>query len=114
MATAVVATAETEPQYMKALQRANKVRLERSELKQEVKSGERSAADVIMEVPRCSASMAIFDLLISQRRWGKTRVNKFLSQIPIPEKKTIGSLTERQRLKLVAHLFRYNTRLSFQ
>ena len=41
--------------------------------------------------------MAVADLLMSQRRWGQTRCRKFLSQIPMSEKKTIGSMTERQR-----------------
>ena len=41
--------------------------------------------------------MAVADLLMSQRRWGQTRCRKFLAQIPMSEKKTIGSMTERQR-----------------
>ena len=40
--------------------------------------------------------MAIADLLMSQRRWGRTRCRKLLA-MPITETKTIGSLTERQR-----------------
>ena len=41
--------------------------------------------------------MAIADLLMSQRRWGQTRCRKFLAQVPMSEKKTIGSMTDRQR-----------------
>ena len=48
--------------------------------------------------------MAVGDLLMSQRRWGQTRCRKFLSQIPMSEKKTIGSMTERQRRALAAML----------
>ena len=44
--------------------------------------------------------MAIGDLLASQRRWGSTRCRKFLAQIPMSEKKTIGSMTDRQRQRL--------------
>ena len=48
--------------------------------------------------------MAVADLLMSQRRWGQTRCRKFLAQIPMSEKKTIGSMTERQRRTLAAML----------
>ena len=48
--------------------------------------------------------MAVADLLMSQRRWGQTRCRKFLSQIPMSEKKTIGSMTERQRRTLAEML----------
>jgi hypothetical protein len=41
---------------------------------------------------------------MSQRRWGHTRCRKFLSQIPMSEQKTIGSMTERQRRTLAAML----------
>ena len=49
-------------------------------------------------------SMAVGDLLMSQRRWGQTRCRKFLAQIPMSEKKTVGSLTDRQRRTLAAML----------
>jgi len=48
--------------------------------------------------------MAVADLLMSQRRWGQTRCRKFLAQIPMSEKKTIGSMTDRQRRTLAASL----------
>ena len=48
--------------------------------------------------------MAIGDVLMSQRRWGRTRCRKFLAMFRDPETKTIGSLTERQRAALAAQL----------
>ena len=48
--------------------------------------------------------MEVADLLMSQRRWGRTRCRKFLSAIPLAENKTIGSMTERQRRALAASL----------
>jgi hypothetical protein len=101
-ATAVVAPAG--PQYMRALERANQVRLARAELKREVATGEVSVAKVILDCPWEADSMAVADLLMSQRRWGQSRCRKFLAQIPMSEKKTVGSMTERQRLTLAALL----------
>ena len=48
--------------------------------------------------------MAVADLLMSQRRWGQTRCRKFLAQIPMSEKKTVGSMTDRQRRTLAVML----------
>jgi hypothetical protein len=101
-ATATVAPAG--PQYMRALQRANQVRLARAELKRRVAMGEVQVAEVILECPWEADSMAVADLLMSQRRWGQTRCRKFLAQIPMSEKKTVGSMTERQRHTLAGML----------
>ena len=108
-ATATVAPAATTvasacPQYLRALERANQVRLARARLKRRVAMGEIDAAEVILDCPWEAESMAVADLLMSQRRWGHTRCRKFLSQVPMSEKKAIGSMTERQRRVLAAML----------
>jgi hypothetical protein len=101
-ATATIAPAG--PQHMRALERANKVRLARAELKRSVAGGEIGVAEVILDCPWEAHSMAVADLLMSQRRWGQTRCRKFLAQIPMSERKTIGSMTERQRRTLAEML----------
>ncbi len=94
------AIAPAPPQYMRALERANKVRLARAELKRKVAMDEIDVAEVILHCPWEAKSMAVADLLMSQRRWGQTRCRKFLAQIPMSEKKTVGSMTDRQRRTL--------------
>jgi hypothetical protein len=89
---------------MRALERANKVRLARADLKRRVAAGEVNVAEVIVRCPWEASSMAVGDLLMSQRRWGQTRSRKFLAQIPMSEQKTIGSMTDRQRRTLAAML----------
>jgi hypothetical protein len=101
-ATAPIATLA--PQHMRALARANQVRLARAELKRKVAVQEIDAGDVILNCPWEAHSMAVADLLMSQRRWGQTRCRRFLAQIPMSEKKTVGSMTERQRQTLAAML----------
>ena len=98
------ATVAPPPQYMRALERANQVRLARAELKRRVSMDEMDVAEVILDCPWEADSMAVADLLMSQRRWGQTRCRKFLAQIPMSEKKTIGSMTERQRRTLAMML----------
>jgi hypothetical protein len=92
------------PQRMRALQRANAVRLARAELKRRIVEGEVSAAGIILEPPHAAQSWAIGELLLSQRRWGDTRCRKFLSRNQINETKPLGTLTERQRHLLADQL----------
>lgn len=92
------------PQHLQALQRANRVRLARADLKRRIADGEVTAAEVILDSPWEASSMAIGDVLMSQRRWGGTRCRKFLAMFRISETKTVGSLTERQRLAIAAQL----------
>ena len=104
-ATATIAPAgPAGPQHMRALERANKVRLARADLKRRVAGGGIGVAEVILDCPWEAESMAVADLLMSQRRWGHTRCRKFLTQIPMSEQKTVGSMTERQRRTLAAML----------
>jgi hypothetical protein len=111
-ATATIADCPpNHPQYMRALERANQVRLARAELKRKVAASQIDVADVILDCPWEAESMAVGDLLMSQRRWGQTRCRKFLVQIPITEMKTIGSMTRRQRVAL-ADLLRAAARAS--
>ncbi len=48
--------------------------------------------------------MNLAELLSSQRRWGRTRVRKFLSSLGLSENKRLGSLTERQQMMLSTEL----------
>jgi hypothetical protein len=92
------------PQCMRALQRANEVRLARAELKRQIAEGTVSAAEVILRCPAPIEKMTVSELLMSQRRWGRTRCRKYLTAVPLSETKTVGSMTDRQRLALAAML----------
>jgi hypothetical protein len=95
---------EDGPQHMQALQRANLVRLARAEIKRRIAVGELSAAEVVRANSWEIQTMAVAELLMSQRRWGHTRARRFLAAIPMAETKTIGSMTIRQRDTLAALL----------
>jgi hypothetical protein len=97
--TATIAPA---PQHMQALQRANEVRLARAELKRSVTDGRMTVRTVILSCPWEAASMTIAELLLSQRRWGTARCAKLLARTGLTETKTVGSMTERQRIALAA------------
>lgn len=98
------ATMTQEPQRLRALEQANRVRLARAGLKRRIADGEVSAGDVILTPPHEASSWAVGELLTSQRRWGSTRCRKFLSRNQISETKPVGALTERQRRLLATQL----------
>jgi hypothetical protein len=96
----------TGSQPVRALQLANRVRRERSELKARIADGELSAADVILSCPSQVAKMPIMQLLASQRGWGEIRSRAFLAELAVREDKAIGSLTERRRRTVASELTR--------
>lgn len=97
-------TLEAAPQHLRALERANEVRLARADLKRRVSAQEIAAADVIISCPWEAESMALSELLMSQRRWGRARCRRLLVSLGMSENKQIGTLTERQRHGLAAML----------
>src|SRR3954471_900756 len=92
------------PQHMRALERANMVRLARAELKRSIARGDMDAAEVVRDCPWETESMTIAELLTSQRRWGRTRARKFLMPLALNENKQLGTLTARQRRLLAQEL----------
>ena len=98
------AVVDAGPQHLRALERANRVRLARAALKRRVAAGELCAAEVIMDSPWEAESMSVSELLMSQRRWGRTRCRRMLISLGLPENKQIGTMTARQRAALAAML----------
>lgn len=92
------------PQRMQALERANEIRLTRAETKREIFRGERTVASIVEEVPWECKSIALAELLTSQRRWGRTKARRLLVDLTLPENKKLGDCTDRQRGLLVIAL----------
>jgi hypothetical protein len=92
------------PQRLRALRRATHVRIARADLKRRLRCGEVAAADAILRGSRDTDTMTVADLLLSQPGWGPTRCSRMLGSVSLPERKTLGSLTERQRVMLAAVL----------
>jgi hypothetical protein len=104
IAPASTATAARTPQHMQALERANRVRLARAELKRSIGRGEADVAEIIRDCPWETESMTLAELLTSQRRWGRTRARKLLQAVALSENKRLGTLTPRQRALLTSAL----------
>jgi len=99
------ADADASPQQrLLALDRANHVRTARAALKRRLRAGEVAAAETILRSSRDTDTMTVGELLLSQRGWGPRRSSNMLRSVSLSEGKTLGSLTERQRVMLAAVL----------
>jgi hypothetical protein len=95
----------TSPQQRRlALDRANHVRVARAELKRKLRDGEVKAAEAILRGSHDTDTMTVAELLSSQRGWGPIHAAKTLRSVLLSERKTLGSLTQRQRLMLATVL----------
>ena len=104
MTSVVSGSVSVEPQHLRALEHANRVRLARAQLKRGVAAGNVRVAEVVVESPWEARSMELSELLMSQKRWGRERCRRLLLALGLPENKQLGTLTERQRAALAAML----------
>jgi hypothetical protein len=92
------------PQHARALARANHVRSARALVKRRIASGHLTAAQVILSHRSELESMRIAEVVLSQRQWGRKRCDELLVTLSMHETKSIGSMTERQRIAAAALL----------
>jgi len=93
-------------QRMDALARANEIRIQRAQLKRDLKAGRRSIQALLMDPPEYVETAKVFDMLLAVPKYGRVKANKVLVQCRISPSKTIGGLSERQRTELVSMLRR--------
>ena len=92
-------------QWFGALQKANRVRMLRVQLKRDIRAGTASAADYLLDPPEFIEAMPIDELLDAIPRWGDVRIRKLLGPLGISTSRPIGKLTLRQCM-LIAEAIR--------
>jgi len=93
-------TVDAHDQRMEALQRANKVRTKRAQLKVDIKEGRESVFGYLMAPPEYILTMKVWDLCLAKNKVGRVKANKVFVQMRISPSKTVGDLTLRQRQEL--------------
>ena len=93
-------------QRREALERANKIRFYRAQLKRDIKAGKKSVHDLLLEPPEELDTMKVFDLILAMPKYGRTKVNKIFVFARVSPSKTVGGLSQRQRTELVSMLRR--------
>jgi hypothetical protein len=95
------------PQFMRALEEANRIRLARADIKRGLaakpdhRSSLLAAAELLEQPPEVLHSMRIVDLLKACRRIGPLEARKLLVRVPVSEWRPVGALTDRQRRELI-------------
>lgn len=105
-AIASAVPARTHAQRMEALNKGNEIRCERAVLKRDLKAGRRNVHDLLLEPPGWLETMKVYDILLATPKRGRVKVNKILSQCRMSPSKTVGGMSERQRVELVSLLRR--------
>src|SRR4051794_31317963 len=82
-------------QRMEALQRANKIRSRRAQLKRDLKAGRASIDSLLLDPPEWVETAKVFDMLLAVPKYGRVKANKVLTQCRISPSKTIGGLSQR-------------------
>ncbi len=93
-------------QRLNALDRANSIRIARSQLKRDLKAGRASIPTLLIDPPAWLDTMKVFDLVLAQPKYGKVKVNKVLGQCRVSPAKTVGGLSSRQRAEIASLLRR--------
>jgi hypothetical protein len=84
--------------------RANEVRSRRAVLKAELKRGDVSVRDVLLNPPDFMLTAKVIDLLMAAPKRGRVKSTRIMEQCRISASKTVGGLSERQRAALLDHL----------
>lgn len=89
------------PQHLRALGRANEVRLYRADLRRKIRDGEVRVADVFREkLDDRIVNMGAYEILTAQRRWGHQRAMRVLRAFHLSEVIPMGriGLSTRDRI----------------
>jgi hypothetical protein len=88
-------------QRMEALARGNDVRFRRAVMKRDVRAGRVSALEVLAAPPAFTLTMKVVDLLLCVPKVGRVKAAKVLHHGRVSPSKTLGGMSERQRLELI-------------
>lgn len=93
-------------QRMDALDKADRIRTYRADLKRDLKAGRANIIHILgaNEIDPMLETMKLFDLILAVPTYGRVKVNKILQVCRISPTKTLGGLSKRQRAELISKL----------
>ena len=94
--------ARSAAQRLKALRRANEIRIGRAQLKKNLASGSVRITDILATPPECAKTQKVHDLLLALPKYGPARVARLLAYGR--PSKTVAGLSDRQRKELIGRL----------
>lgn len=100
------APARSAEQRLGALQKANKIRADRSRLKKDLAARRAQITDILAHPPAYAHTERVSILLLAVPGYGQSRVSRLLTREKISESKRLAGLTDRQRQALIEHFQR--------
>lgn len=88
-------------QRLDALETANKVRIKRARLKEQIVAKEVSIGEVVLDPPDYCRSMRLMTLLVASPKLGRHRASVILEVAGVGIETRLGELSVRQRLDVV-------------
>lgn len=87
-------------QRFEALHKANAIRIYRAKLKRDIKAGIRDPVAVIRKPEQQLSTMKVIEVLLAMPKVGRTKANKWMQNARVSPSKTLGGLSDRQRVHL--------------
>ena len=94
----------TDEQRKEALEKAAKARHERAELRENIKSGKVTLAEVLESDDPIASRMKVSALIESLPGYGKAKANKIMEELGISASRRVKGLGARQREQLLEAL----------
>jgi len=91
-------------QRMDALARANDVRSKRARTKRDLRTGRVLFHQLLESPPDHLGTAKVFEMLLAVPKYGQVKAKKVLTACRISPSKTIGGLSDRQRVELIRAL----------
>lgn len=87
-------------QRLQALGEANRIRVKRAQLKRDLKSGQQSIYDILMDPPEWVKTMKVYDAVLACPKYGRVKTDKLLRVCKVSPARTLGGLSSRQRTEI--------------
>ncbi len=87
-------------QSMKALSRANEIRIARAQLKRELAAGEQDIGELVLDPPESCQTAKPAELLRAVPMLGPRKADRILVRARIRHSRTLGELVEPERVRL--------------
>ena len=91
-------------QRREALERANRIRGYRAQMKKAIKAGQQDPLQVLASPPPEVETMKVYDLIVAKPKVGPVKAKVVLNRARVSPAKTLGGLSVRQRGEIAALL----------
>ena len=97
----------TIPQHLAALNEANRVRYFRADVKRDLRAGNTTFRELLEDLPSDLKTMRLMELLTAPRGMGRGKAVRVLREVGCSEWRELGSLTAREKARLLMALDRH-------